>query len=221
MFCTPGLLQRSLAIGLRPYGGRPIAHLTGAPIPLAGLSADVAHSVRQRSVLALPQARLRVLGPAPPPAVAAVRARREEDESVVVDPTRLRSRLGRVREAAPESWLAALDARVVDALAHAGLELDLPAHTMLIEPGVRQQELYVVLEGACETLLGDGWVEQVGGGARFGEQGTDPWQFPPEGYGGRSPGPSPATAATSAIRSSTCSSWSRCSGPSSGRASPR
>jgi len=169
IFCTPGLLSRYLDIGLRPYGGRPIAHLTGALIPLIGLSADVMHSVRQGSIMAVPQALFRLAQPAVRPEVRALSDRLAGDTSLETSPKALRKRLDAVVDAHPDSWLGTRSPRVRAALCDAGLMLRIPEDTVLIEPDVAQQEVFVVLEGVCEAFLEGQWVRPMGAGSLFGE----------------------------------------------------
>jgi CRP-like cAMP-binding protein len=170
--CRPPLVRYYRRLGARPFGGRLFQGPDGVEIPMVSVVSDREYFYAVGAINT-PQIK-KYFGPGrrPPVDTRPFEHLFEADDHYVT----LNARLAleqmeqRVSESAGESAvLAALPDHAMDTLASAGLVLDVPAGDAVVEQGRREQEVYLVLDGAFEVVRDGRVIATLGRGDVFGE----------------------------------------------------
>jgi len=172
-YCAPGLVACYRKLGYRPYAGDLITNEDGLRIPLVGVTSDGAFLDRIDSPVRGLAANYFGPGKAPPldmsrlahllgdgaPSVrcSARSVRREIDAAATCDTP------------SSPSLLQGISEDGLRLLARKGLVLDVPAGSRMMREGLREKELFVVLEGVFESYSASGAYELQRPGQVFGE----------------------------------------------------
>jgi hypothetical protein len=172
-YCVPGLLRHYRRLGLRPYGNRLISTPDGIEIPLVMFLSDQRHFDSVQSFFGPLVARHFGPGLRSPLDLAAFDELLEvPDSSVEVDMEAVwsiveASLAGGARD--DGSFLASVSPATVERLSAKGFVLRVSAGALVTEKGLRQRELFVVLDGLFEAFDGDRRLRLMSAGDVMGE----------------------------------------------------
>lgn len=171
--CHPGLLKHYRLLGWRTYAGRMLPIAGGVAVPLVIFPSDHAYFGMVGAFVGAFVESFFGDGRRPPldltpwaDILGAERAPVQFDADVVLD------RITGLRGAANgRSILNSLSEQTIATLSTHGFLMDLAAGQLLTEQGIKQQDLFVVIEGALEVHDGDRRLRTIGPGEVIGEIG--------------------------------------------------
>jgi hypothetical protein len=175
LYCRPGLVNHYRRLGARPYGGSMVDLPEGLEVPLVMVASDYAYFKAMKSPLA-PYVK-KYFGSSVdkrPPLDTSAYAHLFDDSAlpIVTDADKvweeMQTSFLEVEENLP-SFLENLPERVVRKLADQGYIMDTPAGMLLTREGHSEREMYVVLDGVYDVLIGEELIRQVGKGDVIGE----------------------------------------------------
>lgn len=175
LYCRPGLVNPYRRLGARPYGGRLVDLPEGLEIPLVMVASDYQYFKAMKSPLA-PYVKKHFgnSGDKRPPLDTSAFEYLFEDDAlpIVTDSEKVWEEMQTSFLDAEEnlpSFLENLPDRVVRKLADQGYIMNTPEGMLLTREGHSEREMYVVLEGVYDILIGDKVIRQVGKGDVIGE----------------------------------------------------
>lgn len=165
--CAPGLLPTYRRMGLRPYGGQLIAASRGLQIPLIALSGDLAHLRRVDSPWLPALRQLAAAGQLPSRDIQPLLDVIEGSRGVDTDIERITAELDAA--AAGSTFLERLPEATRERLSREGFVIGVRAGAEVIEAGLVERDLYVILEGVFEIHLDAQHLRTLSRGDLFGE----------------------------------------------------
>ena len=165
--CAPGLLATYRRMGLRPYGGRLIASSRGLQIPLIALSGDLAHLRRVDSPWFPALRQLAAVGQLPSRDIQPLLDVIEGSRGIDADFTRITAELATA--ATGSTFLERLPEPTRDRLSREGFVIEVQAGAEVIEAGLVERDLYVILDGVFEIHLDAQHLSTLSRGDLFGE----------------------------------------------------
>ncbi len=175
LYCRPGLVNHYRRLGARPYGGRMIDLPEGLEIPLVMVASDYKYFKAMKSPLAPfvkdffgSSSKKR-----PPLDTSAFSHLFDDDALPVVTDTdkvweEVQNNLMDSEENLP-SFLENLPDKVIRKLSEQGYIMDTPAGMMVTREGHSEREMYVILEGVYDIMIGEKCVRTLGRGDVMGE----------------------------------------------------
>lgn len=171
-FCVPALTSHYRRVGMRPFGGRSVAHDTGLSVPMVLFPWDLRYLRRVRSPLTAMCPELTRIAREKAFDLSPFRHLLDGDRATVeIDPARVAEQVGeelRHHGAAPGVFDGLSD-RSLSRLMQSGLVLRLAANDPVVHEGMVEREVYVVLEGLMAVELDGRQVALIGPGEVFGE----------------------------------------------------
>lgn len=172
--CGPGLVRHYRKLGFRPYRAQPIHSPEGLRVPLLAIPSDIEYARGQGSLLVpLIKKEFGRAGKRQPLDLEPFYEIFERDSlGIELDPARVWERLQEeilhdVREL--PSFLDTMQEGLVKQLCEKGFVLDVPDGALLTKEGFSEQEMYVVLGGSFEVLVGERRVALATKGDLLGE----------------------------------------------------
>lgn len=170
--CPPGLVRYYRAIGYLPYAGRLVPTAEGMMVPLVSFPSNRSYLERAGSVLTPFVDGYYGAGKRAVLDVSRWAHVLDQDAAPVSFDAAASTRLvASLRNLSTEqaSMLQALSEETARILAEKGFVLTLSAGQPLIEKGLAQQEVFVILDGAFEVWDDDRWLRTMGPGDVIGE----------------------------------------------------
>lgn len=171
--CRPTLLPYYRRLGARPYGAPLDVTAAGVGIPLVSVLSDYEHF---RAVGAVTASRVRHHygrgGRRPLDQRPFAHLFAEGEASLTTDSGRIYAELReRIAEAGDEAppWISQLPPKVLEKLAASGFIFTVDAGRTIVNEGMAEREVYVLLAGSVEVVSGSRRVATLGGGEVFGE----------------------------------------------------
>lgn len=165
--CQTGLFPSWRRMGLRPYGGRPVPYYGGMLLPVVGITADVEHLRRCRSPLLPAAYYLKLRGELPTTDIRPLLAAATRSTNVSDRPDQVYEELSAAQGSA--GFLEKLPDGLVRELAESGYIVDVPAGTPVVEVGIVEREMYLVLDGRLEATRDGKHLSMLLPGDLFGE----------------------------------------------------
>jgi hypothetical protein len=163
---TPALLHNYCRLGLRPYGARAVSSTYGLLVPLVGIPGDLEHSRRSGAPLYPMLLRLAgegALSPKDHRPLLTPLAR----PGVELDAAAIAAEIEGV--ALAQGFLGRLGASTRRALCRQSCLLDVDAGTAVVVRGNHSRDLFVIVRGELEVVLGDKVLRRMAPGEVFGE----------------------------------------------------
>ena len=171
-YCSPGHVRNYQRLGMAPYGGNLIDSGTGSiQIPLVTVLSDAAHFKRCGSFLAPLVKKYFGPGKRRPLDTDLLRGViAAEEMPVESDPSRVWEAVESAleEENSGQTFIDAC-ANAMKKASKSGFILNLRKDELLLRQGVREQEVYVILEGAFEVLQGERRIDFLTKGDLIGE----------------------------------------------------
>lgn len=171
--CRPTLLKYYRKLGARPYGARLHPMEFGLAIPLVYVMSDYDYFDSVDAITTSNVKKHFGRGKRPPLDMtpfehlfAADNRQIEISSGRVLQ--ELEDRLSEAGDEAPK-WMGALPPKVLEMLAQAGFLLDVKPGDVIIQEGMAERELYVIIDGSAEVLQNDKQLTVLGPGAVMGE----------------------------------------------------
>jgi CRP-like cAMP-binding protein len=173
LYCRPGLVNHYRRLGARPFGGRMVDAPEGLEIPLVMVASDYRYFRAMKSPLAPLVKKAFGAGKRQPLDISRYMHLFHDDvQLIVTDPKQvlgeLQSRLSEPA-ASEASFLEDMPEKAVRHLAEHGYIMDTPAEMLVTREGHSEREMYVILDGLFDVIVGDRVVRQLGKGDVFGE----------------------------------------------------
>jgi hypothetical protein len=172
-YCAPTLVNYYRKLGARPFGGSMIQTPDDYMVPLVSVVSDYDYYKRAGSPLASLVRRHFGRGKRDPIDIEPYRHLFEDGvEAIETDSEKIWEELQNAvtTSESKAGWLFEhLSEDVINKLTHRGFIMPVEAGAMLIRKGLRQQEMFVILEGMFEVLDGEQQLCQLGKGELFGE----------------------------------------------------
>ena len=165
--CAPGLLATYRRMGLRPYGGQLIASSRGLQVPLIALSSDLAHLRRVDSPWLPALRQLAATGKLPARDIQPLLDVIEGSRGMDADVSRITAELDAA--AADSTFLERLPKPTRERLSHEGFVIPVQSGAEIIEAGLVERDLYVILDGVFEIHLDGQHLSTLSRGDLFGE----------------------------------------------------
>jgi len=171
--CGPGLVRHYRKLGFRPYRARPIHSPEGMRVPLMAIPSDIDYAKSQGSFLVPLIKKEFGRGGRPPLDLEPFEEIFSRDSlGIELDPTRVWETLQEeilTDDRDVPSFLDTLDSGLVKQMSHRGFVFDVPDGTLLTREGFSEKEMYVVLRGSFEVLVGDRRIALATKGDLLGE----------------------------------------------------
>jgi CRP-like cAMP-binding protein len=167
--CSAGHLRAYRRLGMCSYGARPRSSPAGVLLPIVGFPGDLAHLEAIHAPAHPALERLARRGLLPDAELASRTRHLRDDDCVVGEPERVAEALLRAR--ASEGWLflKALSESLVRRLAQEAILLNVPPGVDVVREGFADQEMFIVLAGAFDVVVGRVRLCTIGAGYLFGE----------------------------------------------------
>ena len=175
LYCRPGLVNHYRRLGARPYGGGMVDQPEGLEVPLVNVMSDYRYYKAMKSPLtSYVKAQFGTSGNKRPPLDTSAFAHLFEDDAlpIITDSEKIWEEMQAGFMDAEEnlpSFLENLPDSVVRKLADQGHILNTPAGMLLTREGHSEREMYVILDGVYDILIGDKVIRQIGKGDVIGE----------------------------------------------------
>lgn len=166
--CSPGLLRNYQRFGLRPYGAAVVSTYRGMQIPVAGITADLAHLRRCASPWYPTLARLGATGRLPQRDFSSLLPAFERSGVEIVS-TRVRTQVEAAMARHRIPFLADLPEGTRRRLLSGGCIFEVAANVDMLTEGIVNRDIFVVLEGKIDVHRSASRLGTFDSGAVLGE----------------------------------------------------
>jgi len=168
--CVPGLIKSYYRLGLRTYGGQPIATPVGFLLPLIIISNDLDHLKRINSPWLPTFAALKKRNRLSQKDLSAFIHIAEGYRGIETDPEAIFKEIENSLSQAMNSDLTSiLPADILERFSKTGFVLDLDPGSVVVQEGGVDQDLFLILDGVAEVRKGNQYIRTLTKGDIFGE----------------------------------------------------
>jgi hypothetical protein len=159
-YCSPGLVHYYRKLGFRPFGGPLVRAPDGIMVPLMNVLSDLPFYRREKSPLTAVIKQHFGRGKRPTLPLDPYLPLFEEANP----PVELRA-----ERIAPALQAAKVDAAIVETLARKGILIRVEPEVLMTREGFGEEEIYLILDGSFDVLVGDRRIRTMEAGEVFGE----------------------------------------------------